>query len=145
MQPPLDTERSLSDRPNTRAMARETATAGRPAWPSRTTRPAAESAAMRCSGVNPMRAGGQAGAQSPQKVQRPRSMESGAREMAWAGQASRQAWQASAHGPPPSTGRPRNPRGLAARRSGTNCRPCENSTFSAFSIAPPPGQRSWPQ
>ena len=120
LQPPAETWRSLSERPNTLRSASEVATGVGEGRSAVTTRPSGRSALIRGSGVKTIFSSGQASAHSLQKTQQARSMRSGSAVMAAVGQTCAHASQPTGQGAAPSTGRPRWPVGTALRRSPMN-------------------------
>ena len=131
LQPPAETERSLSDRPNSFRIAADAATGPNVLWPSSITRPSRLRDAMRYPAVNLTLSCGQMRAHSSQKTQRPRSRAKDPSRIAVVGHTSAQSLQPSWHGAASMTGRPRKPMGLAERTSGTNCLPCAARTLRA--------------
>src|SRR3990167_42107 len=129
LQPPADTERSLSERPKRWRSAADTCTGSGAGRVALSTSPSRVVLANLKSLLNESLALGQAGAQSPQVTQRPRSIDTGSAGagcsvIARVGQAVSQAWQPVSQARSAITGRPRKPTGLAWRGSGMNCEPC---------------------
>ena len=121
LQPPADTERSLSERPNKRRISREQAS-GAISPPSRKQQPSARwppSCSRWCKRCAPS---GHASAQIGQNTHAPRSIVSGFPEIAPVGQASMQAAQPSGQREPSSFGFPRKRRAPSGGNVGNHRR-----------------------
>lgn len=116
LQPPAETWRSLSERPNTLRSASEVATGVGEGRSAVTTRPSGRSALIRGSGVKTIFSWGRP-ARTGSGGRTARSMRSGSVVMAAVGQTCAHASQPTGQGATPSTGRPRWPVGAALRRS----------------------------
>src|SRR3990167_7445481 len=142
LQPPADTERSLSERPKRLCNAADTLMGSRLGWALLTVRASRLVAHSLTSLLKLNFWQGQAGSQSPHSTQRPKSIWAGSgcvgsSLMARLGQTCTQAWHASAHAASLIRGLPRNPPGVAARRSGMYCVPWDFRTEMDLNMGHP--------